>query len=107
MADHREMARSALEAFTTGKLDVLDRVIAADCIVHDSQNPFAADHRGPEVARGQVTMYRGVFPDLVMTVEDQYEDGNAVVSRWTATGTRTAICRCCRRPASTSPSRAS
>jgi steroid delta-isomerase-like uncharacterized protein len=88
MADHREMARSALEAFSTGKLDVLDQVIAADCVVHDSQNPLAADHRGPKVAKEQVTMYRAVFPDLAMTVEDQYEDGDVVVSRWTATGTQ-------------------
>jgi steroid delta-isomerase-like uncharacterized protein len=88
MAGHREIARSALDAFTTGHLDVLDQVIAADCVMHDSQIPLAADHRGPEVARWQVMTYRAVFPDLEMTVEDQYEDGDVVVSRWSATGTQ-------------------
>jgi len=34
-------------------------------------------------------MYRAAFPDLVMTVDAQYEDGDVVISRWTATGTQT------------------
>jgi steroid delta-isomerase-like uncharacterized protein len=88
MADHRETARDALEVFTTGRLDVLDEAIAPDCVAHDPQNPFAADHRGPEVIKSMVRMYRSAFPDLVMTVDAQYDDGDVVVNRWTATGTQ-------------------
>jgi hypothetical protein len=34
-------------------------------------------------------MYRAQFPDLVMSLNAQYEDGDVVISRWTATGTHT------------------
>jgi steroid delta-isomerase-like uncharacterized protein len=89
MADHRDISRRTLDAFTTGDLDALDEAFTADCVVHDSQNPFAADHRGADVARAQITMYRAGFPDLVMTTDAQYEDGDVVISRWTSTGTHT------------------
>jgi steroid delta-isomerase-like uncharacterized protein len=89
MADHREISRHAPEAFTTGDLDALEGAYTADCVVHDTQNQFAADQRGPDVLRSQVAMYRAGFPDLVMTVDAQYEDGDVVISRWTATGTHT------------------
>lgn len=89
MADHRQMSHRALEAFTTGDLDALEGVFTADCVVHDAQNPFAAEQRGLDVLRAQVAMYRAGFPDLVMTVDAQYEDGDAVINRWTATGTHT------------------
>jgi steroid delta-isomerase-like uncharacterized protein len=86
MADHRQAARSVLDAFTTGNLNIYDDVIAPDCVVHDPQNPFR-DKRGPEVPKSTAAMYRAAFPDLVVTVEAQYEDGDVVISRWTATGT--------------------
>ena len=89
MADHREISRRALEAFTTGDVDALEGAYAADCVVHDTQNAFAADQRGLDVLRSQVTTYRSAFPDLIMTVDAQYEDGDVVINRWTATGTHT------------------
>ena len=89
MPGHRETSRRALEAFTTGDLDALEGAITADCVVHDTQNPFAADQRGLDVLRGQVAMYRAGFPDLAMSLDAQYEDGDVVINRWTATGTHT------------------
>src|SRR5205823_2752076 len=59
-----------------------------DGVTHDPQNPFT-DQRGLDTLRGQVTMYRTAFPDLEVTVDAQYEDGDTVISRWTATGTNT------------------
>jgi predicted ester cyclase len=32
-------------------------------------------------------MFRAAFPDLHLTVTDQFEEGDKLVSRWTATGT--------------------
>lgn len=89
MADHRRMSRRALEVFTTGDLDALEGAFTADCVVHDTQNPVAADQRGLDVLRSQVATYRAGFPDLVMSVDAQYEDGDVVINRWTATGTQT------------------
>jgi predicted ester cyclase len=39
--------------------------------------------------RASVTLYRAAFQDLVVTVEDQYEDGDIVISRGTISGTQT------------------
>ena len=78
-----------MEGFTTGTLDVYDELIAADFIDHDPQNPFAATLHGPQLMRSAVVLYRRAFPDLVLTVEEQYEDGDVVITRFEATGTQT------------------
>jgi steroid delta-isomerase-like uncharacterized protein len=42
---------------------------------------------GTEGARQLVEGYRGAFPDLHFTVEDQVAEGEKVVTRWTARAT--------------------
>jgi predicted ester cyclase len=34
-----------------------------------------------------VQIYRGAFPDVRLTINDQIAEGDIVVTRWTATGT--------------------
>jgi predicted ester cyclase len=89
MASHREISRRAFDAYTTGDTSGLEDAFTVNHVVHDAQNPFAASQQGLEVLRGQVRMYRAALPYLVMTVDAQYEDGDVVISRWTATGTQT------------------
>jgi predicted ester cyclase len=56
-------------------------------------SPAFRDHvnslefRGLEGVRRSVRMYRAVFPDLEIQVDDQVVDGDRVASRWTARGT--------------------
>jgi predicted ester cyclase len=56
-------------------------------------SPAFRDHvnslefRGLEGVRQSVGMYRAVFPDLEIQVDDQVVDGDRVASRWTARGT--------------------
>src|SRR4051812_4357009 len=89
MADHRATSRRALEAFNTREFDSLHGVYTPDCDVHDSQNVFAVDHHGLDVLRGQVSMFRAASPNLKMTIDAQYEDGDVVINRWTSTATQT------------------
>jgi len=89
ITDRRQTSRSALEAFATGNFDIYDSVIAADFVDHDPQNPFATAMRGPQLMRATATLYRTAFPDLALTIEAQYEDGNVVITRGTLTGTQT------------------
>jgi predicted ester cyclase len=89
MADHREISRRALDAYTTGDFAGLEDAYTAGHVIHDEQNPFAAEQHGLDVLRAMVTLYREAFPDLVMTTDAQYEDGDVVVNRWTAAGTQT------------------
>ena len=56
-------------------------------------SPTFRDHvnslefRGLEGVRQSVGMYRAVFPDLEIQVDDQVVDGYRVASRWTVRGT--------------------
>ena len=47
----------------------------------------ALEFRGLEGVRQSVGLYRSVFPDLEIEVEDQLVDGELVASRWIARGT--------------------
>ena len=42
---------------------------------------------GPDGLKQFVQIYRGAFPDVRITINDQIAEGDKVVTRWTATGT--------------------
>lgn len=75
------------ETWNKGNLDVLNEIIADDCVNHDPANPGV---RGPEGYKQLIGMYRAAFPDTRFTVEDQIAEGDTVVTRWTAQGTHEA-----------------
>jgi steroid delta-isomerase-like uncharacterized protein len=83
--DNEAIARRALDAFNTGDLSIVDAIVADGSVGHDPANP--SDSSGPDGAKQVIEMYRGAFPDLHMTVEDQVSDGDLVVSRWSSSGT--------------------
>ena len=68
--DNKAIAARALDCFNTGDVDSLDELVAPDAQDHDTQNPHRDTH-GPEGPRKVVEMYRGAFPDLKLTVEEQ------------------------------------
>ena len=84
---NKAIARRALDLFTSGDLDEMDQLVSEDAVDHDAQNPNAGIH-GPEGAKRTAAIYRGAFPDLQITVEDQLAEGDKVVTRWTAVGTQ-------------------
>jgi predicted ester cyclase len=55
---------------------------AEDFVVHVN----ALDFHGQEGIAKSVALYRAVFPDLRIVVEDQTADGDRVTSRWTLHG---------------------
>ncbi len=73
------------DAFSEGKLEVLDEVVAADATAHDPANPQYTG--GAESSKGLVSMYRSAFPDLRFEIEDQIAEGDMVATRWTSSGT--------------------
>ena len=85
--ENKTVARRILEeAFGKGDLKVIDQCVAASHVDHDPANPPSLPN-GPAGIRMIVQLYRGAFPDLRMTIEDQLADGDRVVTRWTARGT--------------------
>ena len=84
--ENKVLARRFLEeVFSEGNLDAIDELFAPDWVDHDAARPEAL--HGSEGARQLVEGYRGAFPDLHITVEDQVAEGEKVVTRWTARGT--------------------
>jgi predicted ester cyclase len=66
-----------------GDLDAGRRLYAADFIDHVNRLEF----HGHEGIAKSVALYRAVFPDLAIRVDDQVTEGDRVVSRWTLEGT--------------------
>jgi len=81
--------RYYLEVFDKGNLALANEIIDARYINHGTDAPPGGWPRGPEGTRAIVTTYRGAFPDLRYTIEDQSAEGDKVVTRWTAHGTNT------------------
>ena len=72
------------EAVNGGDLSVVDQVIAADAIDHNSP---AERLPGAQGMKQVITMFRAGFPDIHVTVEDIIAEDDKVVSRITARGT--------------------
>jgi predicted ester cyclase len=68
----------------TGNLDTADQYFAPDFVDHTAP---AGLPNGLAGFKAYVTMLRGAFPDLHLTVEDVVAEGETVVVRATARGT--------------------
>ena len=77
------------EIFAQGNLALSDEICAADYLNHDPSAPPGGWPRGPEGTKAIVATYRGAFPDVQFTIEDQVAEGDKVVTRWTGRGTHT------------------
>jgi len=73
------------EIWSEGHLDVIDELFADDFVATIVGAPEQI--RGPQGFREFVVTYRTAFPDLRITVDEQFAEGETVVTRWTATGT--------------------
>jgi steroid delta-isomerase-like uncharacterized protein len=87
MADNVETSRRLFDAWNTGDYSAIDEFVAADAPNHD---PALPDSNGAEGFKEAVKMYRAAFPDISMKVDEMFEAGDKVVTRWTSEGTNTA-----------------
>jgi steroid delta-isomerase-like uncharacterized protein len=84
---NKALARRGLdEVWNQGKLTTIDELTASNATYHDPNVP-GGKFTGPEGVKQFVQIYRGAFPDVHITVNDQIAEGDKVVTRWTATGT--------------------
>ena len=73
------------EIVNKGYLAVADELIAADYVNHN----FPAPAPGAEGFKQVTTMFRSAFPDIVVTLEDEFAEGDRVVTRGVFVGTHT------------------
>ena len=82
--DNREVARRAIEE-VCARGDYAKAPQFYSERFHDHVNSL--EYHGLEGVRQSVELYRSIFPDLEIKVEEQVVEGDRVASRWTARGT--------------------
>ena len=86
--ENKALARQFIEeGFSKGNLAVADAIIAPNFVNHDPGTPPLPSE--PEGYKQLVTAYRTAYPDLQLTVDDLFAEGDKVAVRWTARGTHT------------------
>jgi steroid delta-isomerase-like uncharacterized protein len=79
-----EISRRLIEeAFSEGRLELLDEVCADGFVSHD---PIAGD-QDVDGVKQSFSGYREAFPDLTFTIDDIFAADDKVVMRWTGVGT--------------------
>jgi steroid delta-isomerase-like uncharacterized protein len=82
-----ELAEALHELWSTGNLDLIDRVYAPDFVAHWPPSSEAPERRGIEGIRFGVERIRTAFPDWHEHVLDIFGSGDRVTSRNVSTGT--------------------
>ncbi|QIN83021.1 ester cyclase [Rubrobacter tropicus] len=72
------------EVWDKGDEAALEELFAEDVVDHGA---IPGQPSGREGHKYQLTLFRNAFPDLHVTTEDIFSEGDKVVSRWTARGT--------------------
>ena len=80
--DNMLAARECFARASRGDFDSLDQVVAADYVLH---NPDEV--RGIDGLRAMVEGYRSALPDLRVSIDHQFADGDYVATRFTIRGT--------------------
>jgi predicted ester cyclase len=84
MTDNKAMIRRMFEeGFNQNRASVIDELIAPNYVNHDLPAPVP----GPEGWKQVVGMFRAAFPDMKITLEDVFADGDKVGTRGFFTGT--------------------
>ncbi|MCA1838561.1 MAG: ester cyclase [Actinobacteria bacterium] len=82
--DNKELVRRYQEAYNTGDLDILDKILAPDWVTNAWPEGIP---QSIENAKAGHRMVLEVFPDYHCTTENLIAEGDWVVQSWTARGT--------------------
>ena len=81
---NKAVVRRLIEAFNTGNIALLDELVSTNYVYHE---PTVGERRGVQGSKDIINTYRTAYPDARLTIDEQFADGDTVVTRWTATGT--------------------
>jgi steroid delta-isomerase-like uncharacterized protein len=83
-ANEEIVRRFSEEVWTKHNLDVIDELVASDCV---GWSPTDGEIRGPDGFRQLAERYLTAFPDTSWRIDRVVAAGEWVASYWTATGT--------------------
>jgi steroid delta-isomerase-like uncharacterized protein len=72
------------EVFNSGNLDVIPEFFAP---AYSFRSPLGIEAKGPEGFKQMIAMMRSALPDLHVTVDDMFGEGDRVATRATIIGT--------------------
>jgi steroid delta-isomerase-like uncharacterized protein len=75
--------RGLEESFNRGNLDVIDEDTTEDFVNHD---PVTGD-QDREASKQSIAAYREAFPDIHIAIEEIFDAGDRVITRWSGQGT--------------------
>ena len=86
MTDAKKVSRRIFEeVWNDRNIAAIDELVAADYVHHDPQSPKFSD--GREGYKQLVAYYLNAFPDSHFTIDQEIQEGDTAVPRWTVTGT--------------------
>ena len=78
--DNKAAVRDCFEQASQGNFGALQSIVTPDYLVHPEEV------RGPDGLAQMVQAYRNAFPDLSVTIEQQFTEGDYVATRTTIRG---------------------
>lgn len=82
---NKELSRQFTELFSSGDEALADEILSSDVVFHGTAGD--GEIRGVDAMKAFLAGYRQAFPDAHSAVEDQFGEGDTVVTRWRARGT--------------------
>jgi len=84
---NKELARAAIEIWSTGDVDRADEIFAPDYVMHQHHGPDDSSPLGVEAIKEFVREFRRAFSDFTDTIHIQLAEGDLVSTAFTSTGT--------------------
>ena len=72
------------EVFNKGNLEILPKLFTPN---YSFNSPLGMELKGPEGFKQLATVLRTAFPDILVTIDDMFAEGDKVATRFTITGT--------------------
>src|ERR1043165_1613008 len=76
------IVRQCFAEASRGNRAALEEILAPDFVIH-----IPDDYEGVDGLLGMVQVFRSAIPDMTVTVDHQFADGDYVASRFTVRGT--------------------
>jgi predicted ester cyclase len=84
--DYKETVRRLVDSgWNQGNTKIAEECLTSDWKMHDPTVPNAQP--GPAQMNEMIKQYRAAFSDMKMTIDQQFVDGDCVITRWTSRGT--------------------
>lgn len=83
-AQNKKIVQRMLDAFNSGNMELVDRVVSKD---HVDETPFPGTPANRDGLKKQIAALREAFPDAKFSVEKITAQGDTVAFRWKMVGT--------------------